>query len=196
MTTRRIGSARVPATLRVFVVLAVALAGAAATAACGSPAGESGWTYAPPSVTPAASASPSASASASPSASASAGATASAGASASAGGSPATGNVFELEETADLQIKQAGQKVTQLQVKAGQAYTFRITNNANFAHDFYIGTAQDLQSSNTQNLKGVPQFSSGTKEFEYTFPTSGSLQFACTVPGHYATMHGDFVIQP
>jgi uncharacterized cupredoxin-like copper-binding protein len=173
-------------------VIAVALAVGAITAACGSPAGESGWTYAPPSVTPAASASasPSGSAAASPSASASAGATA------SAGGSPGTGNVFELEETADLQIKQAGQKVTQLQVKAGQAYTFRITNNANFAHDFYIGTAQDLQSSNTQNLKGVPQFTSGTKEFQYTFPASGPLQFACTVPGHYTTMHGDFSIQP
>jgi uncharacterized cupredoxin-like copper-binding protein len=189
MTTRRIGSPRVPATLRVFIVLAVALA-AAVAAACGSPAGESGWTYAPPSVTPAASASPSGSAAASPSASASPGATA------SAAGSPGTGNVFELEETADLQIKQAGQKVTQLQVKAGQAYTFKITNSANFAHDFYIGTAQDLQSSNTQNLKGIPQFNSGTKEFEYTFPTSGALQFACTVPGHYTTMHGDFVIQP
>jgi uncharacterized cupredoxin-like copper-binding protein len=190
MTSRRIGSPRVPAALRVFAVLALVLAGAAAAAACGSPAGESGWTYAPPSVTPAASPSASASASASPSASASAAATE------SAGGSPATGNAFELEETADLQIKQAGQKVTQLQVKAGQAYTFRITNSANFAHDFYIGTAQDLQSSNTANLKGVPPFNSGTKEFEYTFPTSGSLQFACTVPGHYTTMHGDFVIQP
>jgi uncharacterized cupredoxin-like copper-binding protein len=174
----------------VFAFVAVALAGAATAAACGSPAGESGWTYAPPSVTPAASASPSGSPAASPSASATAGATA------SAGGSPGTGNIFELEETADLQIKQAGQKVTQLQVKAGQSYTFRITNSANFAHDFYIGTAQDLQSSNTQNLKGVPQFTSGTKEFEYTVPASGSLQFACTVPGHYATMHGDLVIQP
>jgi uncharacterized cupredoxin-like copper-binding protein len=192
MTTRRIGSPRVPATLRVFAVLAVALAGAATVAACGSPAGESGWTYAPPSVTPATSPSPSPSGSpaASPSASATGGATA------SAGGSPGTGNVFELEETADLQIKQAGQKVTQLQVKAGQAYTFRITNSANFAHDFYIGTAQDLQSRNTQNLKGIPEFNSETKEFEYTFATSGSLQFACTVPGHYTTMHGDFVLQP
>jgi uncharacterized cupredoxin-like copper-binding protein len=188
MSTRRIGPQHLAAPVRVFVFLTVALVGAAAVAACGSPAGESGWTYAPPSITPVPSASGSPSASP--------GASATAQPSATVGGSPATGNVFELEETADLQIKQSGQKVTQLQVKAGQAYTFRITNSANFAHDFYIGTAQDLQSSNTQNLKGIPQFNSGTQEFQYTFPTSGSLQFACTVPGHYSTMHGDFVIQP
>jgi uncharacterized cupredoxin-like copper-binding protein len=178
-------STSTPAPTRIVLVLALAI-GTTVMVACGSPAGESGWTYAPPSVTPAASASPSGSPGGSPSASPSA----------TTAGSPATGNTIDLEETGDLQIKQAGQKVTQLQVKAGQAYTFRITNTANFAHDFYIGTAQDLQSGNTQNLKGVPQFNSGTQEFQYTFPTSGSLQFACTVPGHYATMHGDFVLQP
>jgi hypothetical protein len=172
------------------VVLAAALLSATVVAACGSSSGDAGWTYAPPSITPA----PSATASASPSAAPSA--TPGASPSAGASGSPGTGTAFDLEETADLQIKQAGQKVTQLQVKSGQAYTFRVTNTANFAHNFYIGTAQDLQANNTANLKGVPDYNSGTKEFQYTFATSGPLQFGCTVAGHYNTMHGDFVFQP
>ena len=95
-----------------------------------------------------------------------------------------------------MQIKQAGQRVTELQVRRGQTYTFRITNTSNFPHNFYIGTEQDLRANNRPNLMGIPDFSSGTQEFQYTFTESGALQFACIVPGHYTTMHGTFVIQP
>ena len=96
--------------------------------------------------------------------------------------------------TADLQIKQGGQKVTALPVKKGQTYTFKVTNTANFAHNFFIGTAQDLQANNRANLKGIPEYNSGTQEFQYKFEQDGQLQFACIVPGHYPSMHGDFTV--
>ena len=160
-------------------------------AACASQSGDSGWTYAPASVTPAASASgsPGASPSGSP------GGSPSGSPAGSPGASGAAGTTVEVEETADLQIKQNGQKITQLAVRKGETYTFRVTNTANFAHNFYIGTQQDLQGDNRANLKGVPDFNSGTQEFKYTVPESGTLQFACTVAGHYGTMHGDLNIQ-
>jgi uncharacterized cupredoxin-like copper-binding protein len=168
------------------VLLAVAL-----LAACASQSGDAGWTYAPASATPAASASgsPGASPSGSP------GASPSGSPAGSPGGSSATGTTIELEETADLRIKQNGQNVTQLQVRGGETYTFRVANTANLAHNFYIGTQQDLQANNRANLEGIPDFNSGTQEFRYQVPQSGTLQFACTVPGHYTTMHGDLTIQ-
>lgn len=160
-------------------------------AACASQSGDSGWTYAPASATPAASASgsPGASPSGSP------GGSPSGSPAGSPGASGPAGTTVELEETADLQIKQNGQKLTQLAVRKGETYTFRVTNTANLPHNFYIGTQQDLQADNRANLKGIPDFNSGTQEFQYTVPDSGTLQFACTVAGHYGTMHGDLTIQ-
>jgi hypothetical protein len=156
-------------------------------AACGSSAGE-GWTFAPPSPTPAASpvGSPGESPGLSPSTTPGE----------SPDGSPA-GNVVAVEETAQLQILRDGQPLTELRVTAGETYTFEVTNTANFTHDFYIGSAQQLQSGDTAGLEGVPAFTSGTETFEWAAPTdtSAQLEFACTVPGHYASMHGSIIIE-
>jgi hypothetical protein len=103
--------------------------------------------------------------------------------------------LFDLEETADLRILQGGAQVTQLDVTAGQTYTFRITNTAGFEHNFYIGPAEALEANQTEGLVGVGSFTEGTREFQFRFSDpSVQLQFACTVPGHYQLMHGDFVI--
>ncbi|MGH2408421.1 MAG: plastocyanin/azurin family copper-binding protein [Candidatus Limnocylindrales bacterium] len=107
----------------------------------------------------------------------------------------ATDNVIQLDLTAALQISQGGTKVSAIQVKRGQTYTFRITNTAGFAHDFQIGTDADLSAAKA-GLPGLAQFSNGTQEFSYTFDTGGPLMFGCTVPGHYASMKGTFDIQP
>ncbi|MGH2466651.1 MAG: plastocyanin/azurin family copper-binding protein, partial [Candidatus Limnocylindrales bacterium] len=130
-----------------------------------------------------------ASASGSPSASSSASASPSASASGSGG------TVIDLTETADLHIVDAsGQPVTSIKVTKGQTYTFNITNTAGFDHDFYIGTDADLQAGTTAALTGVKAFSSGTQTFTYTFASDGPLNFGCTIPGHYQTMHGTFDI--
>jgi len=165
--------------------------------ACTSAAGVAGWTYAPPIASGAPGASGSAGASGSPAASATGGATMNP--SMSMGESPsgsAAGNVIALVETADLRITDAsGTTVSSITVQKGQTYTFQITNTAGFAHDFYIGTPDDLKAGNTSNLKGLDQFVSGTQSFSYTFDLAGPLGFGCTLPGHYQSMNGLFVIQ-
>ena len=190
MTTARLA--------RVLTLSAVVLLLAAA---CTSAAGGAGWTYAPPIATaaPGASGSPAATASAggSPAATASAAATSTPGSSTSAAPSGSSGgNVIQLDETADLRITDpSGTTVSSITVQKGQTYTFQITNTAGFAHDFYIGTPDDLKAGNTANLKGLDQFVSGTQSFTYTFDTDGPLGYGCTLPGHYQTMNGLFVIQ-
>lgn len=112
-------------------------------------------------------------------------------------GTAASPRIIKLDETASLTITDdKGNVVSGIPVKAGEVVEFQITNTAGFSHDFYIGAAADLQAGNTAALKGIAEFASGTKSFTFTVPSSGSLQFACTVPGHYQTMHGDLQIQP
>ena len=96
-----------------------------------------------------------------------------------------------------ITITKDGQPVTALDVKNGDTLTFAITNSAGFNHDFYIGTADQLSNNQTAGLPGVAPFESGTQQFTYTVTdATANLQFACTVPGHYGTMHGTFNVQP
>jgi mono/diheme cytochrome c family protein/uncharacterized cupredoxin-like copper-binding protein len=112
-------------------------------------------------------------------------------------GTAANPRVIALTETASITITDAsGNPVSAVPVKAGETVEFDVDNKAGFPHNFYIGPAADLQSANTANLKGVPDFPSGVQKVTYTVPTTGTLQFACIVSGHYQTMHGDLTIQP
>ncbi len=105
------------------------------------------------------------------------------------------GHVIDLELTADLKIKQNDQQVSTIPVVQGETYTFRVTNTAGFDHDFLIGSDADL-SAGAAGLPGIPAWSSGSREFQYTFEGPGPLAFGCTIPGHYAQMKGTFEIQP
>ena len=113
-------------------------------------------------------------------------------------GTAASPRVIKLDETSSLQITDAaGKQLTVIPVKAGETVTFQVTNTAGFDHNFYIGPQDALQAGNTTGLQGIPTFSTGTKELTWTVPQSGAgLQFACVVPGHYTTMHGEFNVIP
>ncbi len=114
-----------------------------------------------------------------------------------AGQCGATGTVLLLDETASLTITKAGQPVSALDVKNGDTLTFQLANSAGFSHNFYIGTADQLSTNQTAGLPGVAAFDSGTMQFTYTVTdATATLQFACTLPGHYSTMHGTFNVTP
>ena len=93
-----------------------------------------------------------------------------------------------------------GNKLDSITVKAGETVEFEVTNTAGFDHNFYIGPAEVLSnaSGTIEGGVGIPTFASGTQTLTWTVPTDATtgLQFACIVPGHYGSMHGDFVIQP
>ena len=109
-------------------------------------------------------------------------------------GAPA--NVIELEipEMRIAEFRQEGQLVESIPVVAGQEYLFRI-RNAKYDHNFFIGKAEDLAARQYDRLVGMPLWSSGTKEVRYTFKAGDQLLFACTLSGHYGTMHGEFVVE-
>jgi uncharacterized cupredoxin-like copper-binding protein len=103
--------------------------------------------------------------------------------------------VVKLEATADLHFKdEAGNVVTELLVADGETIQFEVDNTAGFDHDFWIGTPEELQVPNGTTDTGIPTWQSGVQTVTWTAAGEG-LQFACTVPGHYSTMHADIVIQ-
>ena len=105
--------------------------------------------------------------------------------------------VIELVETAALSIQDAaGAPVSALPVVAGEVVQFEVTNEAGFAHNLFVGPAEALESNATSGLPGVGDFVEGTMSFGWEVPADATgLQFACTIPGHYAPMHGDIVVQ-
>ncbi len=163
-------------------------------AACGGATGTT-WTIAPalptPTVGPSAPTPRPSAAPASPVASPAPGSP-----TASAATSPAAGQIIKLELTGSLSITQDGQQVSELTVKEGQTVHFVIDNVAGFTHNFHIGTADQL-SQGQPDLPGIPDWSSGVQEFDYTVTAeTAGLQFGCTVPGHYGPMHGTFNVMP
>lgn len=106
-------------------------------------------------------------------------------------------HVIELDENASLQITRDGSLVTELTVKLGETVHFKITNTAGYAHNFYIGKPDALGQNNVSGLPGIPDFSGGTQEFDYTVTAdTAGLQWGCSLPGHYPSMHGTFVVEP
>jgi uncharacterized cupredoxin-like copper-binding protein len=176
-------------------ILAAAMAGLLTIAACGGTSGST-WTLNPISPTP--TAGPSTVASSEPTAAPSGGATAAPGSpAASSDASPAAGQTITLQLTGALQITQDGKAASVLTVKEGETIHFVIDNIAGFPHNFFIGPADALSQNQVGGLPGIPDWSSGIQEFDYvvTAETAG-LQFACTVPGHYPSMHGTFSVVP
>ena len=106
--------------------------------------------------------------------------------------------VVEIHATASLTWTDAGgARLSQIAVVQGETIEFHIVNDAGFNHNFHIGGATALSSApENTDLPGVAPFPSGTQTFTWTVTNlPDQPQFACTLAGHYQTMHGDFVVQ-
>ena len=104
--------------------------------------------------------------------------------------------IIQVEGTASASWVDAatGQPLSQLTVVPGETIEFQVKTDT-LAHNFHIGSASDLSAAPEHNdLPGLDTFSGNTQNFIYTVPGDPSgLQFACTVPGHYQSMHVDLV---
>jgi mono/diheme cytochrome c family protein len=114
-----------------------------------------------------------------------------------AGGSTDEPRQIFLEAAASLQWRdESGAVVPQIEVVAGETIEFVIDNTSNFDHNFWIGPADVVSQPTTETEVGIPTWQSGVQTVTWTVEAGDApLQFACTVPGHYTTMHGDIVIQ-
>ena len=113
------------------------------------------------------------------------------------GGSTDAPRVIEIQATAALQFLDVdGNQLTQIDAVEGETIEFVVTNTAGFDHNFYIGPAAELDVPGQSTPVGIEAWADGTMTTTWTVEIGPEpLQFACTVPGHYGTMHGDMVIQ-
>jgi len=91
-----------------------------------------------------------------------------------------------------------GQEIKSLSVVPGEVINFKVDVNSAVAHSFHIGAAADLAKAPEPNdLPGIPQFANSTQTYTYAVPQTlpDQTQFACTVPGHYPSMHVDLIAQ-
>jgi len=103
--------------------------------------------------------------------------------------------VIELTTGLALGYSQGDAAVFEMAVQPGETILFRITNTAPFAHNFYIGTDEELTAPGAATADGVPAWSRGLRELEWTVPDDVSaLRFGCTVTGHYPLMSGSFSV--
>ena len=109
--------------------------------------------------------------------------------------------VIEIHGTQDVRWVDAdGNQVTQISVVAGETLEFHIINDSDVVpHNFRIGSESELSTAGPEvDLPGVDTFTAGDGpqviEFNVDSLPTDAPQFACTVPGHYQPMHGDFVM--
>lgn len=108
----------------------------------------------------------------------------------------APANLIELH-AAKLKLTISGQPAETITVRAGEPYTFRLVIDEPRDHNLYIGSADDLSHQQVDTLVGVALLRGpGTAEFTTTFEAGQAVQFACTLAGHYGTMHGDIIVEP
>ncbi len=105
--------------------------------------------------------------------------------------------IIEIEADAAIRFLQNGEQLQDIAVTPGETVIFRIENTAGFPHNFYIGPDEELAVMGGSTDTGLPDWDSGFQELEWVVPEDISgLRFACTVPGHYFTMQGDFTVSP
>jgi mono/diheme cytochrome c family protein/uncharacterized cupredoxin-like copper-binding protein len=115
-------------------------------------------------------------------------------------GTPDNPRVIELQASDQLTWVDptSGQQISSITVVQGETVEFHIMNPGAIDHNFHIASADQLSSApQDTDLPGVQPFHGSTQTFTYTFDNiPDNPQFACTMPGHYPTMHGDFVVIP
>jgi mono/diheme cytochrome c family protein len=114
-----------------------------------------------------------------------------------AGGSTDAPRQIFVEATSSLRFTDAdGNQLSEISVTEGETVEFVVDNVAGFDHNFYIGPQDVVSVPNAETPVGIPTWQSGVETVTWTVSAGDQpLQFACTVPGHYATMSGNIVIQ-
>ena len=109
-------------------------------------------------------------------------------------GTPNSPRVIVVMVTPDLRMTDSNNvDLKQIPVVSGENIMFVFSNLTGIDENFYIGTADQLQSNTVAGLPGIDSFSFGTKTLNWKVPADvGGLQYASTK--NYGPEHGDFVV--
>jgi uncharacterized cupredoxin-like copper-binding protein/mono/diheme cytochrome c family protein len=111
-------------------------------------------------------------------------------------GTPEDPRVIKVEATGDIKFKDESGTVLQgLEFVEGETVVFEVDNTAGFEHNFYIGPQEVVSQPSATTEVGIAEWEEGVQTLEWVATGGEGLEFACTVPGHYASgMRGAIVI--
>lgn len=93
-----------------------------------------------------------------------------------------------------------------ISVEPGEIVTFEVTNTGEAVHEFFLGDpeaeddhAEEMAEMGDDMAHDEPNSifvdPGETKQLTWRFPDSGTVEYACFVPGHYeAGMHGPITV--
>jgi mono/diheme cytochrome c family protein len=112
-------------------------------------------------------------------------------------GTPESPRVIEIEGAVDVKWVDPATdtQITAISVVEGETVEFHIINEST-PHNFHIGPAAELaEAVEDTDLPGLDSFANAEQTFTWTVENLPEQpQFACTIPGHYPSMNGNFLI--
>ena len=103
-------------------------------------------------------------------------------------GTPEASPEASMDGTVQVSLSEFTIEASQTEFKVGETYTFEVTNDGEFPHEFVIekaGAVDEPLEANGEEAEIEP-FDGGTSQtITWTFTEAGNFQFACHVMSHY-----------
>lgn len=118
-------------------------------------------------------------------------------------GSP--GNSGQVSRTVEITMVDNRFKPSEINVKQGETIKFMLRNTGKKKHEMVIGTPEELDE-HAKMMKKFPDMEHSepnmisvdpgkTGELIWQFTEAGTVNFECTLPGHFKEMRGTVLVE-
>ncbi|HTJ53794.1 MAG TPA: cupredoxin family protein [Nitrosospira sp.] len=115
------------------------------------------------------------------------------------------GNSAQMSRTIEVTMEDNRFKPSEINVKQGETIKFRLKNAGKKKHEMVIGTPEELDK-HAKMMKKFPDMEHSepnmitvdpgkTGELIWQFTEAGTVNFECTLPGHFKEMRGTVLVE-
>jgi len=115
------------------------------------------------------------------------------------------GNSAQVSRTIEVTMEDNRFKPSEINVKQGETIKFRLKNAGKKKHEMVIGTPEELDK-HAKMMKKFPDMEHSepnmitvdpgkTGELIWQFTEAGTVNFECTLPGHFKEMRGTVLVE-
>jgi uncharacterized cupredoxin-like copper-binding protein len=115
------------------------------------------------------------------------------------------GNSAPVSRTIEVTMEDNRFKPSEINVKQGETIKFRLKNAGKKKHEMVIGTPEELDK-HAKMMKKFPDMEHSepnmitvdpgkTGELIWQFTEAGTVNFECTLPGHFKEMRGTVLVE-
>jgi uncharacterized cupredoxin-like copper-binding protein len=115
------------------------------------------------------------------------------------------GNSAQMSRTIEVTMEDNRFKPSEINVKQGETIKFMLRNTGKKKHEMVIGTPEELDK-HAKMMKKFPDMEHSepnmitvdpgkTGELIWQFTEAGTVNFECTLPGHFKEMRGTVLVE-